>query len=69
MKVSKCCGAELYDRAENKYGQGYSGVEICMCCEELAEPIEQDEPSINVIEMPEMTDELREKMRFIKEDK
>ena len=36
-KVSKCCGAELYDQAENNYGGGYAPNEVCSHCEKRAE--------------------------------
>ena len=43
MIVSNCCGAEFHD-LETK---------ICMCCNEHADEIEQDKPSINVVEIEE----------------
>ena len=36
-KVSKCCGAELYDQAENNYGGGYAPNEVCSHSEKRAE--------------------------------
>ena len=62
MEVSNCCGASFYE-------PGYPDNDICSACKEHASPIEQDEPSINVIEMPEMTDEWRKKIKLIKEGK
>jgi len=62
MLISNCCGARFYE-------PDYPDNDICTACGEHASPIEQDEPSINVIEMPEMTDEWREKIRLIKEKK
>mgnify|MGYP006409486801 CR=1 FL=1 len=41
-KVSKCCGAELYDQAENNYGGGYAPNEVCSHCEKPAESIEDN---------------------------
>lgn len=58
MKVSNCCGAGFV---------GYS--DICSCCGEHAEAIEQDEPSINVIEMPELPDNAQEIFERIKNEK
>ena len=43
MIVSNCCGAEFHD-LETK---------ICMCCNEHSDEIEQDKPSINVVEIEE----------------
>jgi|TARA_Y100000034_G_scaffold125264_1_gene174562 hypothetical protein len=37
-KVSKCCGAELYDQSET----GYAPNEVCSNCEKRAESIEED---------------------------
>ena len=62
MKVSNCCGASFYE-------PGWPDVDICTSCGEHSNAIEQDKPSINVIEMPEITDEWREKIKFIKENK
>ena len=62
MLISNCCGARFYE-------PDYPDNDICTACGEHASPIEQDELSINVIEMPEMTDEWREKIRLIKEKK
>ena len=36
-KVSKCCGAELYDQAGNNYGGGYAPNEVCSHCEKRVE--------------------------------
>ena len=69
MKVSNCCGAEFYDQAENNYGGGYAPNEVCSCCGEHADTIEQDEPSINVIEMPELPDNAQEIFERIKNEK
>ena len=62
MLISNCCGARFYE-------PDYPDNDICTSCKEHAIPMEQDEPSIKVIEMPEMTEEWREKIRFIKEGK
>ena len=43
MIVSNCCGAEFHD-LETK---------ICVCCNEHADEIEQDKPSIEVVEIKE----------------
>lgn len=59
MMISNCCGARFYYF-------GYRESDICSACAEHAEPMEQDDPSIEVIEMPEMTEEWREKIRFTK---
>ena len=59
MKVSECCGATFYE-------PGYPDNDICSACREHAEPMEEDEPSINVIEMPPLPDnaqEIFEKLR------
>ena len=45
MKVSNCCGAPFYE-------PGYPDNDICSSCKEHADVIEQEEPSIKVIEMP-----------------
>tara|TARA_Y100000296_G_scaffold25080_1_gene29527 strand:+ start:55 stop:471 length:417 start_codon:yes stop_codon:yes gene_type:complete len=56
MKVSECCGANFHE-------PGYPDNDICSACGEHAGAMEEDEPSINVIQMPEMTDEMREKIK------
>ena len=66
MKVSKCCGAEFYDQAHNNFGGGYSPNLVCGSCGERSEPIEQDLPSIVVLELPE-EEEWREPIIFKKE--
>ena len=43
MIVSNCCGAEFHDLA----------TKICMCCNEHADEIEQDKPSIDVVDVKE----------------
>ena len=53
MKVSNCCGATFYE-------PGYPDNDICSACREHAEPIEEDKPSINVIEMPPLPDNVHE---------
>ena len=53
MKVSECCGATFYE-------PGYPDNDICSACREHAEPIEEDKPSINVIEMPPLPDNVHE---------
>tara|TARA_R100001244_G_scaffold2261_1_gene3726 strand:+ start:493 stop:702 length:210 start_codon:yes stop_codon:yes gene_type:complete len=45
MKVSKCCGAVFSE-------PGYPDSDICSSCSEHADPIEEEKPSIEVIEMP-----------------
>ena len=63
MKTSKCCGAKI--RLIDCYKDP-----ICSVCgkySKLSISTEQDKPSIEVIEMPEMTEEWREKIIFIKE--
>ena len=41
MQVSNCCGAEFYN-LETK---------ICKCCNEHADAIEQDKPSIEILDI------------------
>ena len=43
MYVSNCCGAEFHDLA----------TKICVCCNEHADEIEQEKPSIEVVEVKE----------------
>jgi hypothetical protein len=43
MIVSNCCGAEFHDLA----------TKICVCCNEHADEIEQERPSIEVVEIEE----------------
>tara|TARA_R100001530_G_scaffold63782_1_gene45850 strand:- start:258 stop:482 length:225 start_codon:yes stop_codon:yes gene_type:complete len=45
MEVSNCCGASFYE-------PGWPDNDICSSCKEHADVIEQEEPSIKVIEMP-----------------
>jgi|TARA_Y100000310_G_scaffold29525_1_gene28040 hypothetical protein len=49
MQVSECCGAKFHD-------PGYPDNDICSSCGEHAGAVDQDRPSINVVEMPEMPD-------------
>ena len=58
MNVSECCGANFHE----------PGYDLCSACGEHAGAMEQDEPSINVIQMPEMTDEMREKIKEIQNE-
>ena len=58
MKVSNCCGALFYE-------PGYPDCDICTACKEHADPIEEEEPSIEVIEMPTLTDDLINKMKEV----
>ena len=44
MKVSECCGAVFSE-------PGHPDNDICSCCSEHADPIEEEEPSIEVIEL------------------
>jgi len=53
MKVSNCCGALFYE-------PGWPDNDLCSACKEHADPIEEEEPSIEVIEMPTMTDKMKE---------
>ena len=46
MKVSNCCGAIFYE-------PGYPENDICSCCNEHADAINQEELSIKVIEEEE----------------
>ena len=47
MMVSNCCGAEFGP-------PGWPDCDLCSACREHADAIDQNEPSINVIEMPEL---------------
>ena len=53
MKVSECCGARFCE-------PGYPDNDMCSSCNEHSESIEQEEPSIHVIEMPELPDNAQE---------
>jgi len=44
MKVSKCCGAGFPE-------PGYPDTDLCGLCYEHTEAIEEEEPSIEVIEL------------------
>tara|TARA_Y100001951_G_C11104037_1_gene163668 strand:+ start:281 stop:484 length:204 start_codon:yes stop_codon:yes gene_type:complete len=59
INVSECCGANFYE-------PGYPDSDICNSCGEHAGAMEQEEPSIEVIEMPPMTEEWIEKIKLIK---
>ena len=59
MKVSECCGANFHE-------PGYPDNDMCSACGEHAGAMEDEDPSINVIQMPEMTDEMRAKLLEIK---
>ena len=59
FNVSECCGANFYE-------PGYPDSDICNSCGEHAGAMEQEEPSIEVIEMPPMTEEWIEKIKLIK---
>ncbi len=52
MKVSECCGAVFYE-------PGYPDNDICSACNEHADPVEQDQPSVTIIEMPPLPDGTR----------
>lgn len=41
MQVSNCCGAEFYELE----------TQICKCCNEHADVIEQDKPSIEILDI------------------
>ena len=58
MKVSECCGA-------NFYPPGYPDNDVCLSCGEHAGPME-DEPSINVAQMPDMDSEAERLLKEIK---
>ncbi len=47
MMVSNCCGALFYE-------PGWPDNDICSCCREHADAIDEEEPSIVVLEMPEI---------------
>ena len=59
VKVSECCGANFHE-------PGYPDNDMCSACGEHAGAMEDEDPSINVIQIPEMTDEMREKLLEIK---
>ena len=44
MKVSNCCGAIFYE-------PGYPDNDICSLCNEHADAIERDKPSINIVSL------------------
>ena len=44
MKVSNCCGAIFYE-------PGFPENDICSCCNEHADDIDQDKPSIDIVEL------------------
>jgi len=44
VEVSNCCGAAYRE-------PGWPDVDICSCCNEHSEPITQEEPSIEVIDL------------------
>jgi len=47
MKVSNCCGALFYE-------PGWPDNDLCSACKEHSDAIDQEEPSIVVMEMPPM---------------
>ena len=59
MKVSECCEAVFSD-------PGYPDNDICSACMEHAGPIEEDQPSITIIEMPELPEDAEEIFKKIK---
>ena len=61
MQVSECCGANFYE-------PGYPDNDMCSACGEHAGAMEEEEPSINVVQMPEMTDEMRAKIKEIQNE-
>ena len=62
MMVSNCCGAEFGP-------PGWPDCDLCSACREHADAIDQNEPSINVIEMPELPDNAQEIFERIKNEK
>ena len=44
MKLSECCGAVFSE-------PGHPDNDLCSCCSEHTDPIEEEEPSIEVIEL------------------
>jgi len=50
MKVSKCCGVGFPE-------PGYPDTDLCGLCYEHTEAIEQKKPSIDIIEMPDITEQ------------
>jgi len=62
MIVSNCCGASYAE-------PGHPDIDICSACGEHSDAIDQDKPSINVIEMPELPDNAQEIFERIKNEK
>ena len=61
QKVSNCCGALFYE-------PGWPDNDLCSACMEHADAIEQEEPSIIVLEMPTETEESKQRMlKILKE--
>ena len=58
MKVSNCCGA-LFVKP------GWPDNDLCSACMEHADVVEQDEPSIKVIEMPTLTNVMEDKIKLL----
>ena len=46
MQVSNCCGAVFGP-------PGWPECDLCSCCHEHADVVEQDKPSIEILDMPE----------------
>ena len=44
MEVSRCCGAQFPE-------PGWPDVDICSCCKEHADMVNEEEPSIEVIDL------------------
>jgi len=61
MKVSNCCGALFYE-------PGWPDNDLCSACKEHADAIDQEEPSIVVVDMPTETEESKKRMLKILKD-
>ena len=46
MQVSNCCGAEFGP-------PGWPDCDLCSCCHEHSDAVEQDKPSIEIVDMPD----------------
>ena len=57
MKVSNCCGAKFYEPGFRIEGEAPDINGICSACNEYSEAIEQDAPSIIVMDIPASTPE------------
>jgi len=54
MKVSNCCGALFVE-------PGWPDNDLCSACKEHADAIDEEEPSIMVIDMPSESEEAKQR--------